>query len=321
MKIYWKDRNGNTPPLNATFHCIPFFPDLPPLPISDYSIVRDLPAPSKPIQVKDKKFYPEETHWYSFVSQTTEAIENGYFEKAVLARCCVFECAEEIDPFAITASLQKKAEGATVFCFSNEKMAFLGATPEFLFSKNKNSIWSEAVAGTTRRGQNSEDDEKLAKQLLSNPKTLREIRPVQTFLCEKLSSVCWEPPNISNVYVKKTVNVQHLSSDINSQLKEGITDRDILDQIHPTPALCGMPRENAFAWIREREPFDRRWYGSAIGWSTEETSQWAAAIRCCYIEGKTVFLYTGVGIVAGSDPKEEWEELNDKMNLYQGIFL
>lgn len=103
-------------------------------------------------------------------------------------------------------------------------------------------------------------------------------------------------------------------------LKKGVTDREIIAHIHPTPALCGVPQQTAFQWIQTLEPFERGLYGGLIGWSTEKESEWTVAIRCCRLQGRFAFLYAGTGIVEGSDPEAEWEELNLKMGLYEEIF-
>lgn len=320
-KIYWRDPEGKSPPRGASFRCRPFFKEAPTPSFNCATRVENLPPPSKPIRLLHKNFLPAKSEWISSVVNTTDAIETQAFEKVVLARCCTLECETVPDPFAITAHLETKAKNATVFCFANEKMAFLGATPELLFSRKGNAIQSEALAGTRPRGKTAIEDLKNEHELLQNQKTRKEIVPVQKFLTQKLSPLCIEPPSFSPIYVRKTQNVQHLCSKTQGILRQNITDAKILDQIHPTPALCGAPTENAFNWIHEHEPFDRSLYGSAIGWSTPEESVWIVAIRCCLIKNTTVQLYTGVGIVQGSDPEEEWEELNAKMNLYQGIFL
>lgn len=321
MKLYWRDPEGKSPPIGAVFGCRPFFKDAPAPSLDSITRVENLPEPSKPIACIRKHFSPAKSEWISSIAKTTDAIQSQAFEKVVLARCCTLECESMPDPFAIAAHLQAKAKNATVFCFANNEMAFLGATPELLFSRKGFLLQSEALAGTRPRGKTIEEDFEYECELLQNPKTRKEIVPVQTFLSQKLFPLCIEPPVFSPIHVRKTENVQHLCSKTKAILRRNITDREILDQIHPTPALCGAPSEKAFEWIRKEEPFDRSLYGSAIGWSTPEESNWIVAIRCCLIKDRTVHLYTGVGVVDGSDPQEEWEELDAKMGLYQGIFL
>lgn len=150
-------------------------------------------------------------------------------------------------------------------------------------------------------------------------KDLREFTPVQQYLQKSLSPLCQNPLIFSPLSVHQTRNVQHLYSKCSGILKDSTTDEEILKNLHPTPALCGTPTEKAFALIRKLEPFQRGFFGGAIGWSTPESSEWVVGIRSCMIKERTATLFTGTGIVEGSDPEEEWEELNQKLRLYDRI--
>jgi menaquinone-specific isochorismate synthase len=257
-----------------------------------------------------QSFAPDKEEW----GRAVERALNSGVKKVVLARRLTLELEESPDPFAITAALAQKSEGAFVFCLSSKETAFLGASPERLFKRRANKIESEAMAGT--RARNASPDE-----LLASEKEVREHAFVQNFLQERLSPLCLSPPVFSELGIHRTHNVQHLYAQGKATLKEGIADAQILDQIHPTPALLGAPSDQALRLIQELEPFERGLYGGAIGWSTPEESEWIVAIRSCLIVGKTVHLYTGAGIVSGSDPGQEWEELDHKLKLYDGIFL
>ena len=321
MKVYWSDREGNSPPEDAIFSWRYFLPRLETPKMSGVSRVRELPAPTRPIRVASRRFLPEKNEWISAIEKAVGAIGRKELEKVVLARCCILECEEAPDPFAVISALKAKGQNTTLFCFAGEEMAFLGSTPEILFRRQKDQLQSEALAGTIKRGQSASEDDRLGRELLESAKDLREFTPVETFLKEALSPLCKETLSFSPLHVRKAGNVQHLCSRLSATLRGGISDADILSRIHPTPALCGAPQEAAFDWIRQIEPFSRGLYGGAVGWSTRDASEWAVAIRCCMIRGKTVHLYTGTGIVEGSDPAEEWEELDLKMKLYDGIFV
>ena len=113
--------------------------------------------------------------------------------------------------------------------------------------------------------------------------------------------------------------MQHLHQSCTAQL-ETIDDAALLSSLHPTPALCGTPKEKAFSLIRELEPFERGLYGGVLGWTTDEESEWIVAIRSCFLHGNVATLFSAAGIVEGSHPEEEWDELNQKLKLYDGIF-
>lgn len=321
MKVFWRSRDGKNPPKDALFSWRPFFPEAKTPLMNPLIRLEELPPPAKPVRVLKRHFFPEKKEWITAVDRAIEAIHNQQIEKIVLARRCILECEEAPDPFAITSALQSRAQNATLFCFSNEELSFLGATPERLFIRKGNQLESEAMAGTIRRGKTISEDAEWEKKLLMSEKDLREFTPVQNFLRTALSPLCCAPLSFSHLQVRKTQNVQHLYSHLSGTLKEEISDSEILERIHPTPALCGVPSQASFDWIRQLEPFQRGLYGGALGWSTKEASEWIVAIRCCLIQGRFVSLYTGTGIVKGSDPQTEWDELDLKMKLYEGIFL
>src|SRR5690606_2918437 len=106
-------------------------------------------------------------------------------------------------------------------------------------------------------------------------KDLREFLPVKQYIGSKLSPYCESFPSFEETKVCKTPNVQHLHSQCQATLLPGIRDETILSALHPTPALCGLPKEKALSLIADLEPFDRGLYGGVIGWSTEEESEWA----------------------------------------------
>lgn len=279
-----------------------------------------LPPPLS-IKVLKQTYLPCREMWIAGVERALDLIQRKELEKVVLARTCTLELATEPDPFAITAALKQKAQGAFVFCVQSETEAFLGATPERLFVRNHREILSEAIAGTRSRGKTASEDKALRVQLLKSEKDLREFSPVQIYLQKALSPLCIAPLSFSPISIHQTQNVQHLYSQSWGKLKETTTDEEILSHLHPTPALCGTPQNKAYSVIRELEPFERGFYGSAIGWTTPEASEWIVGIRSCLIQGKTATLFSGTGIVQGSDPEEEWDELNQKLKLYEEIFF
>ncbi|HLB52710.1 MAG TPA: isochorismate synthase [Chlamydiales bacterium] len=304
--IYWSDRNRNPPPPDAQFHWRTFSPTSS-LPFSPSTqLLSSLPSPTT-CKIVSSRYLPGKKGWIERVEQ---ALKSG-IQKVVLARCHILELASAPNPFALTASLQTKQEGAYLFCLANKENAFFGATPERLFRKEKNILETEALAGT------------LPKDLPSSlfgAKEEREWVTVQTFLQETLAPFSLSPPLLNPKTIHKTHNLQHLYSKVRATLRKEITPTLLLDALHPTPALCGTPKKKAFQLIQTLEPFDRGLYGGTIGWSNKHTSEWIVAIRSCFLSGKIAYLYTGAGIVEGSDPEKEWEELNQKEMLYKEMF-
>lgn len=316
MSVYWSSRDGSLAPSDATFHLLPFNGNLRSVPLKQVP----LPSPKKTRVLKREFSFGKEA-WMQAVKQALELIEAGEIEKVVLARACRLELDEAPDPFAVTAALKEVAEGAFIFCSQWEDKAFLGASPERLFAREGRLVWSEAVAGTRHRTLCPHEDARLREELLNSSKDLSEFIPVQRYLETSLTPLCQNKIQFSKTCIHKTANVQHLYSQCSAALRDGITDETILFALHPTPALCGVPKENARKLIQKLEPFDRGLYGGIIGWSSPDRSEWTVGIRSCFLEGKVATLYSGTGIVKGSDGEKEWEELNHKIKLYDAIFF
>ena len=309
MKIYWSDRERKPAPFEALFHFVPFFKSQ--FFKGPWMRVDTLPSPASNLEVKKQSDLPSRDDWIQKVEQALSST----IEKVVLARRQTLELEEAPDPFAIAATLEAKREGAFLFCIQEGNRAFVGASPEKLFSRKGNQLTVEAMAGTRKRGKTLEEDLFLQNELLSSAKDLREILPIQSFLLKRLSPLCELPPAFSPISIYKTHNVQHLYSQGMATLKPFISDEEILQAIHPTPALSGEPQDRALDLIQKLEPFQRGHYGGVIGWKTNAASEWAVAIRSCLIEDKRVHLFSGAGIVQGSTGASEWDE-NHKAQLF-----
>jgi menaquinone-specific isochorismate synthase len=310
MHIYWRSREKKRAPPSAQFCCLSFLADQPICFKAPSIQVETLPPPSWHLKIKHRLSLPNREEWI----QNVDKALSQKIEKVVLARCQILELVDEPDPWAIAAALESRSEGAFIFCLQEGDKAFVGASPERLFARKNKALFIEAMAGTRKK-----DVE--AQEFLAGEKEMRELLPVQRFLKDRLAPICLSPPLFSPVAIYPTQNVQHLYSSATAQLKEGISDAMILKAIHPTPALCGAPQKEALDLIGRLEPFERGLYGGAIGWSTPDASEWAVGIRSCFIEKKTVYLFSGAGIVSGSDGAAEWDELNHKTKLFEGIFV
>jgi menaquinone-specific isochorismate synthase len=84
--------------------------------------------------------------------------------------------------------------------------------------------------------------------------------------------------------------------------------------LHPSPAVGGVPPGKALEYIREHEPFDRGWYAGPVGWIGPNSSEFAVAIRSGLVHDNTLSLYSGAGIVDGSTPEDEWNEIDTKLS-------
>jgi isochorismate synthase EntC len=108
-------------------------------------------------------------------------------------------------------------------------------------------------------------------------------------------------------------NIQHLSTGITAQARVESNLLKLVEVLHPTPAVCGAPREIAWNVIGEHEEFDRGWYAAPIGWmDAQGEGEFAVALRSALVEGGKAWLFAGNGIVGQSKPEIELQEVNLK---------
>lgn len=278
----------------------------------------DSVAPPSPfLDFSNRKDYPNLTDWKKNVSEACALIESKKLEKVVLARQTKIETPSAIDPWLCVAHLFQAASSSSIFAIQiDPHRAFIGATPETLFSRQGRTVNFEALASTVPIGKDRKEELFLEKNLLSGEKELREFRFVESFIQECLTKLNASNASASSRQIIKTPHVQHLYRMYKAQIPLNIDDQKILTALHPTPALGGTPREEALRFIERIEPFDRGWYGAPLGMLSQEESFLSVAIRSAVIENNLLHLYAGAGIVEGSDPEKEWQELESKIRLF-----
>lgn len=271
-----------------------------------------------PYQRIDHPLFPQ---WQKNVWDALSLIEKKKLQKVVLARKTTFNFASFLKPVQILRKLkQVKGQGYLFFYQPTPDIAFLGASPESLYKRVGNQVYTEAVAGTRKRGKTAEEDDTLRHELLHSVKDLKEFAFVEDFLQKSLS------PHLENLKFEErksilaTPYVQHLYSRLTGTLKRG-GDEHLLALLHPTPATLGTPRDAAFDYLLQTEPFARGLYAGPIGWVNQTGAEFAVGIRSCLIEKNHAHLFAAAGILEGSNPTSEWEELEAKMALFkQGVF-
>jgi menaquinone-specific isochorismate synthase len=193
-----------------------------------------------------------------------------------------------------------------------DRPSFFGATPERLVSRQGRTVTTGALAGTTGRGDTPAEDDWLAAELLEDGKNAHEHDLVAETIRDQLD------PFVSTISaeerrVRRLETVQHIFTPITATLASDTHVLDLVESLHPTPAVGGLPPERALATIRETEPFDRGWYAAPVGWvDAAGNGSFAVAIRSAIARDTAVTLFAGVGVVADSDPDREWDEVQLK---------
>ncbi|KAF7600493.1 MAG: isochorismate synthase [Candidatus Dactylopiibacterium carminicum] len=239
--------------------------------------------------------------------------------KVVLARSLHAQAAQPVNPRALAARLGRDASVATYVAplpvaEEREPAWLVGASPELLISRRGTAIVSHPLAGSARRSADPAEDARIAERLLASAKDLDEHRYVVDAIVEALKPLCGELDAPERPGLHATATMWHLGTRITGTLKDAaVSAAELAGLLHPTPAVCGTPREPALAAIQTLEPVARGFYAGAVGWTDAEgDGDWYVAIRCAHVQGTALRLFAGAGIVAESRPEAEVDETAGK---------
>lgn len=269
-----------------------------------------VPSPAVPSRTDEPAF----EQWAEAVEELLKEFQTGRLAKVVPARETLLDLAESARPWRVLERLCATAEDCFHFGYQPSAGAavFLGASPELLFQRRGALVCAEAVAGTRPRAAAGEEDGRLAGQLLSDPKEAAEHRFVSEMVGETLRGLFGSVRQDNRPKLMQLSGLQHLATRFQAVAENGISDSEVLQALHPTPAVGGTPKQAALEWMRRAERFDRGWYAGPFGRISSDETLFAVAIRSALLAGATARIYAGAGIVAGSDARREWEELERK---------
>ncbi len=253
------------------------------------------------------------------INEILQRISGGRLRKTVLARRVELRLSAPLLPFRVLGRWCKTNPGSFAFAMEREGALFMGCTPERLYRRRGREILTESLAGTVRRGSTLDEDQTMEATLYNDPKLVREHELVTRFMHAQIAPWITASPPREEVGILKLDRIQHRHLPIRATLKAGVRDADLLRTLHPTPAICGFPRTEAQAVIARLENVQRGWYSGAFGIVSPEHSEFAVAIRSALVHHDRVFCYSGVGIVEGSDPEAEWNELEAKIESFLSV--
>lgn len=254
---------------------------------------------------------PDKHGWCQSILQATQAIRDGEFTKVVLARATDLIFCTAPDAGALMAASRRVNFSCYHFSMAfDAQRTFLGSSPERLWRRRGVQLDTEALAGTVA----AHDDDPKAKQLgdwlMNDDKNQRENSLVVEDICQRLQEIA-QTLDVLPAEIVRLRKVQHLRRRIQAELDSPDDTRCLL-QLQPTAAVAGLPRAAALAFIDRVEPFSREWYAGSAGYLSRRQSEFCVTLRSAQVEGKTLRLYAGAGIVEGSDPEQEWQEIENK---------
>ena len=273
-------------------------------------------APVMP-RIVSRSDRPDRAGWAAMLGRAAEAFDRGELGKVVLARETCFTAEEPFDAVAVLTSLARQTENAFLFCFHPApERAFLGASPERLLLRCGRLLRSEAIAGTRPRAADPDADAALGRALLESAKDRREHAMVVEALRAHFARLCVRTREDDVPSLLNLRHCRHLATRFEGELRDGVSDADILATLHPTPAVGGTPTDRALAFIAREEPFDRGVYAGPVGWVSASGAEFCVGIRSGQVRGTELAVYNGAGIVPGSDAGDEWFEIETKMENF-----
>ena len=253
------------------------------------------------------------SRWLESVATISEQVREGAYEKAVLASTQRLAGAGAISVGAALARLRVNYPQCHLFTMTSGASTFLGASPELLVSLTGGAVHALGLAGSLRRGETPEEDERLGTALLASAKDRIEHETVVRAIRERLAPATQDlhAPNAPGL--RKLRNIQHLSTDITGHVKPGVDVLDLVERLHPTPAVCGWPTDVAREVIAAHEGFDRGWYAGPVGWiDATGDGEFAVGLRSAVVRDDRAWLFAGNGIMGDSDPESELAEVQLK---------
>jgi isochorismate synthase len=253
------------------------------------------------------------------IAEAVAEIRAGRYQKVVLAGSRAIETGE-LAPAEVLARLVGAFPTCTIFSFRSGGLSWLGASPEPLAESHGGQVSLISLAGSRRRGRDAAEDASLEHELLTSEKERWEHRLVVDAITAEVQALVEDLDVPATPAVMKLANIQHLCTPIRGRLAPGASLLQLIERLHPTPAVGGWPRAAALDAIRRLERMDRGWYAGPVGWvDVAGDGQFVVGLRTALLGDGIARLYAGAGIVGDSDPTTELDEIETKLDALRGV--
>ena len=264
--------------------------------------------------------------WDRAVEAALRELGSGSLQKVVLTRRVRERLPAHLEPADVLRALREEGTGPFRFGFRRGGRTFVGASPECLFAKRGRSVEVEALAGTYDMGEESAGTDvagglvRAAEHLFASGKDLEEHALVVRGVVEALEPLAETVTADDWPRVREARRLAHLSTTVRARLREGVTPLDLVDALHPTPAVGGLPTSTALDFIRRVEPAPRGSFAAPVGWiGPDGDACMAVGIRSALLLDGHAWVYAGAGIVAASEPESEWDETHAKLRWFREL--
>jgi len=258
------------------------------------------------------------------VRRALQDIDAGLLQKVVLTRAVHLTTRAPIDAVAWLVALRERFQSCTLFAVGEGEAVFLGASPERLVRVAGPEVLTAAIAGTAPRGASQDADRRLGEALRASFKDGSEHAFVVRHLRSALAQCCDGVEVALEPRLLKTRAVQHLCTELRARRRpqDPVSLLELLEHLHPTPAVGGEPRAAALDWLAEHEGLDRGWFAGPVGFlQSNGDGEFVVALRSALVRRHDATAWAGAGIVSGSEPRAEFTETELKLRAVLGPLL
>ena len=246
----------------------------------------------------------------NLVSKGVSAIQQGEFDKVVLSRKIILK--QQISIVETFENLISTYQTAFRYLFFHPKIGlWMGATPEQLVKINQNQFETVALAGTQLYSEN----------VSWSIKEIEEQQFVTDYIVDKVKDRV-KPLIVTDIKTVKAGNLAHLISFISGELTADFQANDLIKALHPTPAVCGLPKEKAIDFILKNEDYNRKYYAGFLGeYNKNYQTDLFVNLRCLEVEKNILNIYVGCGITKDSNPEKEYIETENKSMTMRNVLV
>lgn len=247
------------------------------------------------------------------VHKGIDFIKNKKAEKIVLSRKETLEF-NNLEVLVIFKKMLETYKNAFVYLWFHPEIGlWMGSTPERLLTSFEGNFKTMALAGTQKYAGTT--------KVVWQNKEKQEQQYVTDFMLENLKESV-ESLEVTAPFTVQAGNLLHIRTDISGKLKSADSLENLIKILHPTPAVCGLPKDVAAAFIMENEGYDRAYYSGYLGvLNINESTNLFVNLRCMQVENRLVSIYVGGGITADSISENEWEETVYKAEVMKKVLL
>lgn len=267
------------------------------------------PQPAAPFQAEEQEKERYTRCFRTFI----QPLRKGSLDKLVLSRSHSVPRPEGFSPGALFGAAANRYIRSYVYLYHTPQTGtWVGSTPEILLAGNQGDWQTVALAGTQTIRNNV-----IPRKW--DDKNWREQQLVASYIRTQLSTL-GIPSRELGPYAVRAGEVSHLKSDFHFSLPDVSHLGEVLALLHPTPAVCGLPKAEAYQFILANEGYHRSYYSGFIGWmNPQERTDLYVNLRCMHIRPEALTLYAGGGLLASSHLEDEWQETEEKMQTMQRL--